>query len=222
MDDIEKEIVYKILVVGDIGTGKSCWIKRYAHGTFSTQYKSTIGVDFSVKPIEWSKELIIKLQLWDIAGQERFHSLTRNYYKDAVGAFVLVDVSRFPSTMEGAKKWKKDIDDKVTFMGTDDYIPAILIASKCDMINHEEEDEHERNEWENTKEKLDKMVEDHGFIGWVETSARDNINIEKAAKTLLTEILKRDTILNKAKEPTPNIDHDILKARGPTSGGCCS
>lgn len=106
-----QEYLYKVLVVGDIGTGKTSIIKRFVHNIFSTNYKSTIGVDFALKVIRWDEKTEVRLQLWDIAGQERFGNMTRVYYKEAVGAFIVFDVTRV-GTFEAVAKWKSDIDQK--------------------------------------------------------------------------------------------------------------
>ena len=164
-----------MLVVGDIGTGKTSIIKRYVHGIFSNHYKATIGVDFALKGtlrysvtpnanaitrsmfmscmracvrvacvyapvlmmmhsrltrtcfdcpmvlcvppvINLDSNTVVRLQLWDIAGQERFGNMTRVYYKEAVGAFIVFDVTR-ASTFEAVHKWKHDIDSKVGVCG---------------------------------------------------------------------------------------------------------
>ena len=83
------EYLFKTLVIGDIGVGKTSLIKRYVHHVFGSTYKPTIGVDFALKVINWDSETIIRLQLWDIAGQERFGTMTRVYYRDAVAAFIV-------------------------------------------------------------------------------------------------------------------------------------
>ncbi len=73
--------LYKILVLGEVHTGKSAVIRRYVHNFFSDSYRSTVGVDFHLKIVPYNEELEIRLQLWDIAGQERFSSMTRAYFK---------------------------------------------------------------------------------------------------------------------------------------------
>jgi small GTP-binding protein len=76
--------LYKILVLGEVNTGKSALIRRYVHDFFNRSYESTIGVDFHVKILPFNDELEIRLQLWDIAGQERFTQLTRPFFKGEV------------------------------------------------------------------------------------------------------------------------------------------
>merc|ERR1719420_1766205 len=110
-DDGVTEYLYKVLVVGDIGTGKTSIIKRFVHNIFSMHYKSTIGVDFALKVINWDANTVVRLQPWDIAGQERFGNMTRVYYKEAVGAFLVFDVTRADS-FSAVEKWKIDLDSK--------------------------------------------------------------------------------------------------------------
>jgi len=172
------EYLFKVLVVGDIGTGKTSIIKRFVHNIFSMHYKSTIGVDFALKVINWDAKTIVRLQLWDIAGQERFGNMTRVYYKEAVGAMVVFDVTRV-TTFEAVSKWKNDIDQKV-FINEDQPIPVVLLANKCDMT---------KEGIVKNNEQMNKYCEEKGFAGWFETSAKDNINIDMAAKFLVGKIL---------------------------------
>ena len=75
------EFLFKLLLIGDPKVGKTSFVNRYVHDTFIEEYKVTIGVDFALKEIFWHDHRKIKLQLWDIAGQERYSSMTRVYYK---------------------------------------------------------------------------------------------------------------------------------------------
>jgi len=183
----KQDLMYKILVVGDIGTGKTSLIKKYVHNIFSPHYKSTVGVDFALKVIDWDNNLTIRLQLWDIAGQERFANLTRSYYKEAIGALVVFDVTR-QTTFEGVNKWKTDLDSKICFADTEENIPVILLANKVDLFQDEDKDY-----WEEMKEKIQKYCDERGFIGWVETSAKNGIGIDSAVKQLITTILDKKT-----------------------------
>lgn len=154
----KREHLYKILVIGELGTGKTSFIKRYVHQFFSQNYRATIGVDFALKVLNWDQNTIIRLQLWDIAGnisfkinkfvrisnwdlflnnlflgQERFGNMTRVYYKEAVGAFIVFDVTR-SATFDAVIKWKQDLDSKVQ-LPNGSPIPCILIANKVSNLN---------------------------------------------------------------------------------------
>lgn len=178
------EHLFKVLVVGEASTGKTSFIKRYVHEFFSKAYKATIGVDFALKTIQYDDNTLIRLQLWDIAGQERFGSMTRVYYKDAVGAFLVFDVHR-QKTFESILKWKKDLDAKVS-LSDGSNIPCLLLANKCDLVQRTQEDE----------ERLKEFVKLNGFIGYLYTSPKDNINIEQAARLLVMEIMRRQQNIN--------------------------
>eukprot|EP01090_Pellita_catalonica_P003920 TRINITY_DN1362_c0_g1_i3.p1 TRINITY_DN1362_c0_g1~~TRINITY_DN1362_c0_g1_i3.p1 ORF type:complete len:221 (+),score=44.81 TRINITY_DN1362_c0_g1_i3:143-805(+) len=213
-DDGVTEYLYKVLVVGDIGVGKTSLIKRFVHNIFSMHYKSTIGVDFALKVIHWDSKTMVRLQLWDIAGQERFGNMTRVYYKEAVGAFVVFDVTRV-NTFEAVQKWKNDIDAKVTLPPDDRPIPVILLANKCDLA---------KESFTRNTAQMDKYCEDNGFAGWFETSAKDNINIDVSAKALVAKILENDTnrIVREEDEQKFKLDTDKAPpAKEKKSGGCC-
>jgi len=155
-EDGVTEYLFKILVVGDIGTGKTSIIKRYVHNIFSMSYKSTIGVEFALKVINWDHKTEIRLQLWDIAGQERFGNMTRVYYKEAVGAFVVFDVTRI-ATFEAAAKWKSDIDSKVTVGVEEKPIPVVLLANKIDLA---------KDGFVKTSSQMNQYCQEHNFSGW--------------------------------------------------------
>lgn len=178
------EHLFKVLVVGETSTGKTSFIKRYVHNFFSRAYKATIGVDFALKTIQYDENTSVRLQLWDIAGQERFGSMTRTYYKDASGAFLAFDVNR-PKTFESVLRWKKDLDDKVS-LSDGSNIPCLLLANKCDLVQNRTEEE---------ERVLKEFAKEKGFIGCLYTSPKDNVNIEEAARLLVGEILRRQQSL---------------------------
>lgn len=102
------------------------------HQFFSQNYRATIGVDFALKVLNWDNSTIIRLQLWDIAGQERFGNMTRVYFKEAVGAFIVFDVTR-TATFDAVSKWKQDLDSKVQ-LPDGNPIPCILLANKVNCV----------------------------------------------------------------------------------------
>ncbi|XP_017066225.1 ras-related protein Rab-32 isoform X2 [Drosophila eugracilis] len=181
----KREHLYKILVIGELGTGKTSFIKRYVHQFFSQNYRATIGVDFALKVLQWDANTIVRLQLWDIAGQERFGNMTRVYYKEAVAAFIVFDVTR-SKTFDCVSKWKEDLDSKVQ-LPDGSPIPCILLANKCDQ---------EKQGIITQPEKMDEYVRENGFAGWFETSAKENINIDEAARALVNKILINDKLIS--------------------------
>ncbi|XP_020604169.1 ras-related protein Rab-38-like [Orbicella faveolata] len=181
----KKEFLFKVLVIGDLGVGKTSIIKRYVHQFFSVHYRATIGVDFALKVINWDTDTLIRLQLWDIAGQERFGNMTRVYYKEAVGAFIVFDVTR-ASTFEAVQKWKNDLDGKV-MLPNGAPIPVVLLANKCDQA---------KEGLVNNASQMDEYCSDKGFNTWFETSAKEDINISEAAKYLVAKILENEKANN--------------------------
>eukprot|EP01010_Urceolus_cornutus_P000961 NODE_1474_length_893_cov_276.994076_g1141_i0.p2 GENE.NODE_1474_length_893_cov_276.994076_g1141_i0~~NODE_1474_length_893_cov_276.994076_g1141_i0.p2 ORF type:complete len:207 (+),score=38.05 NODE_1474_length_893_cov_276.994076_g1141_i0:67-687(+) len=206
MGDEPSEFLYKVLVVGEGGAGKTCIIRRYVHNIFQMSTKATIGVDFALKVLNWDKLKNITLQIWDIAGQERYGQMTRVYYQAAVGALVVYDVSR-SDTFDAVAKWKQDIDNKV-FLPDHSHIPCVLVANKCDLPAVPQR----------TKEELDHFCEEHGFAGWFETSSKENINIEKSFKFLVEKILENDTRMDHTEEGTSG--KGLMPAPKPKSN-CC-
>jgi small GTP-binding protein len=206
----EIEYLYKILVVGDLGCGKTSIIHRYVNNIFSTKYRATIGVDFALKVMAWDAKTSVRLQLWDIAGQERFGHMTRVYYKEAVGALVVYDVTR-PGTFEAVKKWKTDLDENLST--AERPLPVVLLANKCDLCEHGLD-----------KDKMDTYIKDNGFIGWFETSAKEDINITKAVKALVSHILENDpdAIVEKERGQVLKLGSDDQKDdKSKKNDSCC-
>eukprot|EP00040_Diaphanoeca_grandis_P015682 m.80314 g.80314 ORF g.80314 m.80314 type:complete len:529 (+) comp25302_c0_seq1:167-1753(+) len=170
---------FKVLVVGDVGTGKTSIIRQTCDGYFSDKYKATIGVDFAVKKVSLSDGYTTRLALWDIAGQERFGNLTRVYYKGAAAAFVVADVSKI-SSLNSAKIWKADIDAKV-MLPNRKHIPVVLLVNKSDI-------EHACDDF--SESKLDKYCKENKFVAWLYTSAKTNANINEASALIVEHIIE--------------------------------
>lgn len=196
-----EEYMLKILVVGDVGSGKTAIIKRFVHNIFSHNYKATIGVDFALKVIQL-KDATVRIQLWDIAGQERFGNMTRVYYRDAVGAIVVYS-QKEESTFENVIKWKADLDSKL------DHIPVVLFANKSDAVD---EGKHP------DKVIMDAYCMQHAFIGWTETSAKTGAGLTEGVDLLLTKLVKE-----MAPPPPPppknTVQLNLTEKKG--EGGCC-
>ena len=118
--------LFKIVIVGDSGVGKSNILCRYIQDEFYRESKSTVGVELSTKVYKINDSLV-KLNIWDTAGQERYKSITASYYKGAKGAMIVYDITKKDS-FESVNKWYNDIKS----MG-DNNIVILLVGNKCDL-----------------------------------------------------------------------------------------
>jgi len=205
----QNELVFKILVVGDIGAGKTAIIRRAVDNVFSEVYKSTIGVDFALKLVHPHPNVSAWLQLWDIAGQERYGNLTRVYYQDAVAGLVVFDMTRL-SSFEAVRKWKADVDEKVR-LPNGDPIPVILVANKADLVNVPLNDRI-----------MDEFCKENGFVSWVVTSAKKDINISGTMVSITQHVISR--LPNEAGDETEEDESVFQLTRNeeqPTGYGCC-
>lgn len=180
----EISYTYKVVVVGDINVGKTSIIKTFLYNIFSNSYKSTIGVDFGLKRLYPNENTVINLQLWDIAGQERFGNMTRIYYKEAVAAIIVFDLTK-ENTFDNVVKWKMDIDTKI-FLYNDKPIPVILLGNKSDL----------QTEQFMTDEEMKDYCKNNGFIGYYKVSAKNGNDIETAMNYLIDEIQNNKFIMN--------------------------
>lgn len=174
--DVE-ELLFKILVIGDFGVGKTAIIRRYTEGIFSQNYKLTIGVDFALKTLKYDDKTHVTLQLWDIAGHERFGYMTHVYYKYAAAAIIVFDLSR-PATLESVVKWQKDVEDKITLQNGQP-LPIVLVANKCDMEGVIID-----------SATLNQFCKLNKIGSWFFTSAKENIHIKEAMEELVERIIR--------------------------------
>merc|ERR1711977_627351 len=121
------DYLYKLLLIGDSGVGKSCLLLRYVDETYQESYISTIGVDFKIRTVEIDGK-VIKLQIWDTAGQERFRTITSSYYRGAHGIIVVYDVTDGDS-FRSVEKWITEIE---RFAGTE--VTKMMVGNKADMV----------------------------------------------------------------------------------------
>uniref|UniRef100_A0A672HWX9 RAB29, member RAS oncogene family n=1 Tax=Salarias fasciatus TaxID=181472 RepID=A0A672HWX9_SALFA len=121
-----KEHMMKIVFVGDV-VGKTAFIHRYISGQFNKTSYATVGVDFREKTLQCSEKETVKLQIWDISGQERFRSSNSIYYRGALGCVVMFDVTN-SSSFHSCQVWKRDLDKVMLPSGAP--IPCILLANK--------------------------------------------------------------------------------------------
>jgi small GTP-binding protein len=124
--DEEYDMIFKIVIIGDSGVGKSNIMSRYLKDEFSIETKTTVGVEFGAKHIEING-MNIKAQIWDTAGQERYKSITNAYYKGAKGALLVYDITRKES-FENIDRWISELKTN-----GDEDVTVVLIGNKCDL-----------------------------------------------------------------------------------------
>lgn len=169
------DFLFKIVLIGDCGTGKTCVVQRFRSGTYIERQGSTIGVDFSMKTIFLDGKKI-KLQIWDTAGQERFRTITQSYYRSANGVIIVYDISK-RSTFLNLQRW---IEEVRRYTGSN--VLLILVGNKCDL---ESEREVQLSEAEEMRDYVPEIM----YV--LETSAKENKNIDDIFICLAAELKKR-------------------------------
>ena len=167
----ETDAVYKILLLGDSEVGKSCFLMRYSDNVFVENYITTIGLDYKLKYVQLDSGETIKVQLWDTAGQDRYRTIAKNYYKGSHGILLLYDVTKL-SSFENIREWIKDIKEEV-------YEKAIifLIGNKIDKTT----------ERKITTEQGAKLAEEYN-LPFFEASAKSGENVDEIFKFLYKKI----------------------------------
>ncbi|XP_057455568.1 ras-related protein Rab11B-like [Lotus japonicus] len=207
--DEDYDYLFKLVLIGDSGVGKSNLLSRFTRNEFNLESKSTIGVEFATRSVR-IHDKTVKAQIWDTAGQERYRAITSAYYRGAVGALIVYDVTR-QVTFENVQRWLKELRDH-----TDANIVIMLVGNKADLRHLRAVPTEEATafaERENTY--------------FMETSALESLNVDNAFIEVLSEIynvVSRKT-LEKGNDPgalpqgqTINLG-DVSAVKKP---GCCS
>jgi len=184
--DEEYDYLFKVVLIGDSGVGKSNLLSRFTRNEFNLESKSTIGVEFATKSIQ-AEGKTIKAQIWDTAGQERYRAITSAYYRGAVGALLVYDISKH-SSFENAYRWLKELRDHA-----EANIVVMLVGNKSDL-------RHLRSV--ETDEAM-AFSEQHN-LAFIETSALDSSGVDTAFQRILTEIYRLMSKRNMATEETGN------------------
>ena len=181
-EEIEDDYnLYKVLLLGDSSVGKSCLLLRFCDNSFQEAHLTTIGLDFRVKAINLDNNRKVKIQIWDTAGEDRFRSITRNYYKGAKGILLIFDVTD-KETFTHVRDWIERIHEE-----SPEGITICLVGNKIDM-----------NESRVISNEEGKKIADEFKIPYFETSAKSNIGVEEVFTYLVKEV---DTIyMNEHKE----------------------
>ncbi|XP_061343665.1 ras-related protein RABA6b-like isoform X1 [Gastrolobium bilobum] len=168
--DEQCDYLFKAVLIGDSGVGKSNLISRFAKHEFLLDSKPTIGVEFAYRNIR-VRDKLIKAQIWDTAGQERFRAITSSYYRGALGAMLVYDITK-RTTFMNVRKWLHELRE----FGGEDMV-VILVGNKTDLGQSREVE----------KEEGKGFSEKEGLC-FMETSALQNLNVEEAFLQMITKI----------------------------------
>ncbi|KAG2784726.1 hypothetical protein JG687_00008953 [Phytophthora cactorum] len=168
----EYDYLFKIVLIGDSGVGKSNLLSRFTRNEFNLESKSTIGVEFATKSIV-AEGKTIKAQIWDTAGQERYRAITSAYYRGAVGALLVYDITKH-GTFENVERWLKELRDHA-----DANTVIMLVGNKSDL-------RHLRAV--STEEAM--AFAEKNSLAFIETSALEATGVDTAFQRILTEIYK--------------------------------
>uniref|UniRef100_A0A8C4KSA0 small monomeric GTPase n=1 Tax=Equus asinus asinus TaxID=83772 RepID=A0A8C4KSA0_EQUAS len=157
------DYLFKLLLIGDSGVGKTCVLFRFSEDAFNSTFISTIGIDFKIRTIELDGKRI-KLQIWDTAGQERFRTITTAYYRGAMGIMLVYDITNEKS-FDNIRNWIRNIEEHASA-----DVEKMILGNKCDVNDKRQV----------SKERGEKLALDYG-IKFMETSAKANINVENVS-----------------------------------------
>ncbi|CAG5957993.1 ras-related protein Rab-8B [Menidia menidia] len=165
------DYLFKLLLIGDSGVGKTCLLFRFSEDSFNTTFISTIGIDFKIRTIELDGKRV-KLQIWDTAGQERFRTITTAYYRGAMGIMLVYDICNEKS-FDNIKNWIRNIEEHAS-----SDVEKMILGNKCDMSDRRQV----------SKDRGEKLAIDYG-VKFLETSAKSGLNVEEAFYTMGRDIL---------------------------------
>jgi len=193
------DYLFKIVLLGDSGVGKSCLLLRFADDSFTDSYISTIGVDFRFRTVSIDMKTI-KLQIWDTAGQERFRTITSAYYRGAHGIIIVYDVTNYKS-FENVEDWINEVNNYAQ-----DTTLKLLVGNKADL----------RDDKAVTTKKAQEFSTQLG-IKFLETSAKNSQNVEQAFLTMARQLMEQKELNQSKIQPSS----PFPPARE-SSGMCCS
>uniref|UniRef100_A0A0D3ECN5 Uncharacterized protein n=1 Tax=Brassica oleracea var. oleracea TaxID=109376 RepID=A0A0D3ECN5_BRAOL len=207
------DYLFKIVLIGDSGVGKSNILSRFTRNEFCLESKSTIGVEFATRTLQVEGKTV-KAQIWDTAGQERYRAITSAYYRGAVGALLVYDITK-RQTFDNALRWLRELRDHA-----DSNIVIMMAGNKSDL-----------NHLRSVSEEDGRNLAEAEGLSFLETSALEATNVEKAFQTVLTEIYHiiskkalaaQEAAAANSAIPGQGTTINVDDTSGAAKSGCCS
>jgi len=167
------DYLFKLLLIGDSGVGKTCVLFRFSEDAFNSTFISTIGIDFKIRTIDLDGKKI-KLQIWDTAGQERFRTITTAYYRGAMGIMLVYDITNEKS-FDNIRNWIRNIEEHAAA-----DVEKMILGNKCDM-----------NDKRQVSQERGQALAVEYSVKFMETSAKTSLNVEEAFISLARDIKKK-------------------------------
>ena len=195
----EYDYLFKVLLIGDSAVGKTSVLLRYVDDTFNPEFQTTIGVDFKISTFQLNGK-VIKLQLWDTAGQDRFKTIVASYYRGAHGIILAFDITNSTS-FQNITRWYEESQNYLQ-----KSVPKLLIGNKADLSSQRA-----------VKTEEAKALADRLGVDYIETSAKNSQGVKLAFETLSKNILNN---VATTSGPVGNKTTKINQTR-PVQTGCC-
>jgi len=197
----EYDQLFKILMIGDSGVGKSSILLRFTDDDFEEDQPCTIGVDFKTKIVNLEDKRV-NLTIWDTAGQEKFRSLTSSYYRGAHGIIITYDVTR-RDTFDSLSMWLKEVE---VYLTDKDPI-TLLVGNKVD-----------KAERQVSRDEGAKFAKKHSML-FIEASAKTKLGIQQAFEELVQKILDTPSLYTQQEKAKATAK--LTDGAEPQGGGCC-
>ena len=188
----------KLIMIGESSVGKTCMIMRYIDNSFTENFLTTVGVDFKVKDLNIDGKTV-KLQIWDTAGQEQFHTITKSYFRGADGIILCFDLTS-SMTLERTHLWMDSIKESAA-----EKVDVVLVGNKKDKDGRDVTEEQAR------------AVAEEYHVEYFETSAKTGENISEVFEALAKKAFAR----KEAEPPVRTKTIEVTMTTDEKKKGCC-